>query len=214
MRLQLPSPGPRKEALVELAPLCHTGLEVGADHGIISAHLLASGTCARMIVSDISAASLDKARRLFALHGLKADFRVADGFSGLDTPVDVAVIAGMGSQTAINILACGHGSLGGAALVLQVNTGLPDLRRWLMEHGYCIEAERLVREGRRFYVGLRAVEGAASYTEKELYLGPCLLVERPPLWGKYLTWRRGCLLRMHEGQENRLAWIEEELKAI
>ena len=196
-----------------LVPPCALGAEVGADHGQLSAHLLARGICGRMVVSDISAASLLKARRLFASHGLesRADFRVADGLEALDAPAEAVVIAGMGVRNITGILARGRDRLHGAALVLQTNTGVGDLRAWLMGNGFRIDAERLTREGRRFYIVLRAMEGRAAYGEKELCLGPCLLSERPPLFGEYLAWRRGCLLAAGGGERPEMKWIEEEM---
>ena len=199
---------------MELVPPCAIAAEIGADHGIISAHLLSRGTCGRMVVSDISAASLLKARRLFASHGLKgrADFRVADGLEALDAPVEAVVIAGMGVRTITGILARGRGRLHGAALVLQTNTGVAGLRAWLAGNGFRVDAERLSREGRRFYIAMRATEGYAAYSEKELYLGPCLIKERPPLLREYLAWRRGCLLAARGGEHPAMKWIEEEME--
>jgi len=211
--LVLPAPGPRKEALIGLVPPCALAAEIGADHGIISAFLLSQGICGRMVVSDISAASLQKARRLFAPRGLetRADFRVADGLLALDAPVEAIIIAGMGEKTIKEILRKGMDRLHGAALVLQSNTGVPGLRRWLAANGFRIDAERVVKEGRRYYIAMRAVEGRAVYSEKELCLGPCLLGERPPLLREYLAWRRGCLLRARGGDQPAVKWLEEEM---
>lgn len=213
--LPLPSPGPRKEAICALVPPCALGAEIGADHGIISAHLLRAGICRRMVVADISAASLAKARRLFALHGLeaRADFRVADGLDALDTPVDAIVIAGMGAQTMQRMLAAGAARIGDAALVIQANQDPPGMRRWLAQRGYRIDAERLAREDRRYYIVVRAYRGEAAYTDRELLLGPCLLRERPPMYADYLRWRRDCLQAMRGvDMRQNIQWIEEALR--
>ena len=211
----LPAPGARKAAILALTPVCARGAEIGADHGITSAHLLQSGRCGTMIVSDISAASLDKARRPFALHGLegRAVFRVADGLRALDGPVGAVVIAGMGAQRIAQILSGCTPALAGAAFILQPIPDPPFLRRWLMENGFRLEAERLAREGRRYYIVLRAARGRAAYTPKELLLGPLLLRERPPLWREYLCWRRNCLLAGREAGDA-VGWIKEELDAL
>lgn len=211
----LPLPGPRKDAILALTPHCRLAAEIGADHGITSAHLLQGGQCGRLIVADISAASLGKAQRLFALHGLSgsADFRVADGLDALDGPVDAIIIAGMGAATICRMLDRSRGKVGDAALILQPNPDPPSMRTWLAQNGYTIEAERLAIEGRRYYIILRARAGGRAYTPKELLLGPCLLRERPEGWQAYLAWRRGCLAAMRgEDTQQAIAWIEEEME--
>lgn len=212
--LLLPALGARKEAIVALVPRCRVACEVGADHGITSAALLRQGIAERMIVTDISAASLGKAERLFAMHGLgsQADFRVGDGLAVLDGPVDAIVVAGMGAQTIEKVLRAGRDKIGDAALVLQANLDVQRLRRYLMEAGFVIEAERLAREGGRFYVVLRARAGQAACSEKELLLGPCLLAERPEDFEAYVRWRIGCAREVRgDAQAEAIAMMEEAL---
>ena len=147
-------------------------------------------------------ASLAKAQALLALHELadRADFCVADGLNALRgrPNVQCAVMCGMG------------GRLNGAALVLSSHTDIPLVRQTLLQIGYAITAERIVRAKGRFYVLMRAEPGNAHYTERELYLGPALLVNPPPLWQDYLRWREG-VVACEAGHERQLAWIREEL---
>ncbi len=212
--MPLPPLGPRKAAIIALTPPCAVGAEIGADHGITSAHLVEGGICGRMIVSDISAASLDKARRLFSLHGIgdRAEFIVADGLEALTKPVGAIVIAGMGAETIVGMLERGKERVGEAALVLQSNTRLPVLRRWLMENGFRLDAERLVFEEGRFYIIIRAVIGRVAYSDKELFLGPCLLRERPALLADYLTFLEAYMRRRLRADISReMEWIGEEM---
>lgn len=217
MTLPLPAPGPRKQAICAMVPPCPLAAEIGADHGIISAHLLRQGVCAHMLVADISAPSLAKAQRLFALHGLcaRATFRVADGLAALDKPVDAIVIAGMGARTVQRMLRGGAAHVGQAALIVQVNQDVAGMRRWLAQNGYQIDAEALVRDDGRYYVILRAARGRAHYTDRELLLGPILCRTRPPLYAPYLRWRQACLRVMRdEGSRAALTIIEEELSCL
>lgn len=212
--LQLPALGARKEAILSLTPACTWGAEIGADHGITAAHLVRSGTCQHMIVSDISAASLLKAERLFAFHGItdRAMFVVADGLGAIRRPADAIIIAGMGAQTILRILQTDTDRIGNAALILQANADTPLLRTWLAASGFAIEEERLVLDKGRYYVILRAATGPCAYTPKECYLGPCLLAREDPLWQGYLAWRHGCLQAMRgEDVRMQLQWIEEEM---
>lgn len=213
----LPLLGPRKEALLSLTPRCGIAAEIGADHGITAAHLVQSGVAKRLVVTDISAASLEKAKRRFALHGLsdRADFRVADGLDALEEPVEAVLLAGLGTRTLCAILERGKDRIGDAALILQPQQSPFQLREWLMQNGFRVDAERIALEEGRYYVVLRARRAKTLYTQRELLLGPCLLRDRPPLYAAYLRWRRGCLLAVR-GEDTRqaVAWIEEVLAAL
>ena len=92
----------RLSAVAGLFPVCKYGVDIGADHGRLACWLLGQGICQRMIISDISPDSLNKARRLLARHGLhnRADFVVADGLAAVTKRVDTVVIAGIGGDLA------------------------------------------------------------------------------------------------------------------
>lgn len=210
----LPLPGMRLEAILSLIRPTNTIAEIGADHGILSAHIVRRGLCRSIIVADISAASLEKAMRLFSLHGLcdAASFRVADGLRALREPVDIILIAGMGAETIVSILDHGTDALKGAEIIVQANGKQHLLRRWLCDNGYRIENERLALEKRRFYVVIHGVPGEARYSEKEIYLGPCLMRERPVFWLEYLVWRKKCLAASkNTDNAGIMQWIDEEL---
>ena len=191
---QLKKLGPRKEAIVALVPSCERAAEIGADHGLISAGILAAGRCREMLVCDISAASLQKARRLFVSLGWEARvrFAVADGLDAVEEGVGAIVVAGMGQQTMTEILDRGQERIGGAPLVLQANTRVAALRAWLCAHGFLIEAESLVLEEGRYYVVLRAGRGDEPLNEGQMLLGPRLLEQWPPLFEAYLRHQLAC----------------------
>lgn len=207
--------GPRKDAIIALVPQCARGAEIGADHGQISAGILQAGRCKQMLVCDISAASLRKARRLFASLGWEeqAAFAEADGLEAIETPVDAIVIAGMGAKTMTGILERGLDRIGDAALVLQANPGPEDLRAWLCAHGFRIEAETLVYDEGRYYIALRAVKGAEPLTERQTLLGPRLLENRTPLFESYLQHKLDCArVGLSDRQKQRAEMIEQTLK--
>lgn len=167
-----------------------------------------------MIVSDISADSLHKARHLFEMHGLieRTDIRVADGFSALreGEKVTCAALCGIGGQLMARLLKHADLAVLPEALVLSANTDIPLVRKTLSDIGYHIAQERIVCAKRRFYIVLRAERGDVIYTDKEQYLGPVLLRERPALWESYLKWREG-VVACEVGHEQQLEWIREAL---
>ena len=210
--MRYPALDARLQAAADLFTACDTGADIGADHGRLSCYLLHTNRCHRMVVADISADSLSKAQRLLTIHGLddRAEFRVADGLSALDEPVGCIAICGMGGRLMGEILKRGQKALQDADLVLSCHTEIPLLRTILMELGYHIDMERLVRAKNRFYIVIKALPGAIRYTEKEIYLGPVLIQGTEVLWQEYLRWRAS-VVRCEQGNDQQLSWIMEEL---
>ena len=210
--MRYPALDARLQAAADLFTACDTGADIGADHGRLSCYLLHTERCRRMIVADISADSLQKAKRLLSLHSLhdRAVFRVADGLDALEERAECVAICGMGGRAMGEILRRGRDRLCGADLVLSCHTEIPLLRATLCEICYHIETERLVRAKNRFYIIMKALPGAAQYTAKELYLGPVLLQGKEPLWLEYLQWRAG-VVGYEVGNGRYLEWIKEEL---
>lgn len=174
---------PRLSMIAEMVGRCNACADIGCDHGRLGASLLQHGWVERMVLADISNPSLDKARALIRLLGLEARtrFLVCDGVDALGTPVDAAVIAGMGGTTIAGIVERGRARLGNARLILQANVAQPELRARLSAAGYALTDERIVRDGRRLYVLMEARPGKSEYDFREKLVGPVLLKERPAL---------------------------------
>ena len=182
---------PRLSMIARLVGHCDCCADIGCDHGRLGAFLLQSGQCERVLFADVSEPSLGKARTLVDNLGLseRAIFRAGDGLDVIDEPVQAVIVAGMGGTTIADILRRGRERLKGATLVLQPNVALVQLREALPECGYAIDDERVVRDGRRHYVVIRAVPGRAQYTRREAIVGPVLLERMPPELEGYAAFR-------------------------
>lgn len=193
--MTLPQLDPRLHAALELMGHCPIAADIGADHGLLSLHLIHSGAAQKVMVSDISPIALAGAKSLLSQWGLtdQVQFHVADGLSYLTEKVDAIAVLGMGGDTLIHILNQGATALQGASLVLSPQTNLMETRQFLSTIDYAIQDERLVRAGRRLYIVMRATPGYAQITEKQALLGPFLLKNHPPLFHDYLAWRRDVL---------------------
>ncbi|MBQ8952995.1 MAG: SAM-dependent methyltransferase [Clostridia bacterium] len=208
----------RLSMLAALTPACPVAADIGADHGFLGAWLLESGKCERVQFLDISEKSLKKASRLIRGSGLtdRAVFSVGDGAEALTEPAGAVIIAGMGAATIEGILERGQARLGDATLVLQPNINVEHLRRGLVRLGYEILDEELARAGGRWYVGILAGRGSASYTDKELLAGPVLLRKRHPALGGYVQFRLRVQRKAYEGavrsDEARARELYDEIK--
>lgn len=182
---------PRLSMIARLVGRCEVCADIGCDHGRLGAFLLQHNQCARVVLTDISAPSLSKARGLVENLGLeeRVEFAVGSGALALNGPVDCAVIAGMGGATISQIVREGRERLGNARLVLQPNVAAPQLRRALCERDYEIYDERVAQDGRRNYVIICARPGQAVYDFKQLIVGPVLLDRRPEELTPYAQFR-------------------------
>ena len=148
-----------------------TMADIGTDHGFLPLYLYETGRCPRVIMTDISMYSLEKAREntkryyehtstLFkensdpsSGHGDHEDniiFRVGDGISVLDNgEVDVVVMAGIGGNLICDILKDDpEKSRSFSKYVLQPRRHAGILRHFLLNNGFIITGENLVREGK------------------------------------------------------------------
>ena len=203
--------------------------DVGCDHGYLTAALLERCPALRVQASDVSGPSLEKARRLLASLGLegRASLREADGLSALEGPVCAVVIAGMGAQTILGILRAGRERLGGAAVIVQANTDLPELRAGLADMGLRIGREVFCEAAGRRYVTLLARVGEpCALTERDALLGAAAGGVKDEGQRGYFVWQRSVRVReleqlapldtdraqeriRHSGRE--LTWIAEAL---
>ena len=137
--------------------------DVGTDHALLPAALVAEGRCSHAIASDIRRGPVAAATRTVQEAGLtqEVEVRLGDGLSTvLPEEADDIVIAGMGGETIAAILEAApwvqHPRY---RLVLQPMTRAERLRRYLFETGFSIEQETVITDGRHCYTVL-----CVSYT--------------------------------------------------
>jgi tRNA (adenine22-N1)-methyltransferase len=137
--------------------------------------------------------------------------RLADGLAAIK-PADAITaisVCGMGGETIRDILDSGQAYLSGRErLILQPNGGEQPLRHWLMQNGYTILSEELLREN-RFYYEIIVAERATpvSYSAEQLYFGPVQMQARSPLF--LAKWQR--MLRQ---KQKTLASFERARQAV
>ncbi|MDD2647967.1 MAG: class I SAM-dependent methyltransferase [Eubacteriales bacterium] len=169
---------------------CKYAADIGSDHGYLSLFLLESNPNMRMVVSDISAESLLKARVNLKNVSDRAEFIVADGLNAIEKPVECAAICGMGGELIARIMESGAERLSGAALVLSPNTEPELVREAVCRIGYHIEDEKVACAAGRLYVIIYAKKGAEECAERDIYIGTKLQLNCDELTRRYYSWRR------------------------
>jgi tRNA (adenine22-N1)-methyltransferase len=183
---------PRLQAVAELVKPGLKLADIGTDHAYLPIYLIQQGKSPLAVAIDVHRGPYESALKQVALQGLEDKITVILG-NGLEPlqpgQVDVVVLAGMGSATMIEILeAKPELVLKLQQLVLQPMVGVGQMRKWLVENGWAINNEILVKDDGFIYTVLSALPGEQSISDwLTLELGPILLKEKPPLLKDYIS---------------------------
>ncbi|HML37517.1 MAG TPA: class I SAM-dependent methyltransferase [Bacillota bacterium] len=161
--------------------------DIGTDHGFLPVALWESEKSPRVILSDINAGPLEKAKANIDKHfpGKEFDLRIGSGIRTLKpAEVDVIVIAGMGGLLIADILGDDlEKSKTYPKLILQPRNAQDKLRGWLLENGFTIRDEALVRERKYLCEIIVAMPypSVERFSDIDLEISPILFEKKDPL---------------------------------
>lgn len=171
--------------------------DIGCDHGFVSIYLIEKGICPKVIAMDVNEGPLLRAREHIEERGLTEyiDIRLSDGMEKLQMQeADSILIAGMGGRMIIKILSDYMDKAKALKeVILQPQSELHLVRRFLSEQGFHIVKEDMTEENGKYYPAIKAVwkEGkSAILQEKEEWFGPCLLKDKNSVLLEYLQRER------------------------
>jgi tRNA (adenine22-N1)-methyltransferase len=202
---------------------------------MLARRLVGAGRARHCIATERTAERAARIRGFPAGHSLapRLEIRHGEGLRPIlaRDAVEVFVLAGLGARAIRRILEEGPAAVaGGRRLVLQPQTEVPALRRWLVARGFAITAERAALERRRLYLVLLAEPRPDPEPrphpllsrDELLEAGPCLIRSGDPLVGDF--WRRerarlAAVVAVAAGRararaEARLALAERALAAV
>ncbi len=165
--------------------------DIGTDHGYVPIYLVESGIASKVIALDVNQGPLNRARMHIVGHGLgdRIETRLSDGLAMIRPgEVDTVIASGMGGPLTIRILQEGKEVADQLnALILQPQSEICRVRRFLTENGYRIEQEDMVLEDGKYYPVMRVVHGTKEpYEEWEYLYGKRLLEARHPVLLEFL----------------------------
>lgn len=180
--------------LQAVADLLSEGLcvaDIGTDHGYIPIYLITSKKSSKVIAMDINEGPLLRAKEHIAEHGLEQhiETRLSDGVTALQAgECDAVIIAGMGGALAVKIMEAGEQLFRSLKeFVLQPQSELEKVRRYLCEQGYHIIAEDMVLEDGKFYPMMKVINAHTSCCNiMELRYGKFLLEQKHPILRHFL----------------------------
>ncbi|WLH82967.1 tRNA (adenine(22)-N(1))-methyltransferase TrmK [Pseudomonas sp. FP2338] len=195
--------------------------DIGSDHGYLPVALMRRGVITAAVAGEVATTPFHAAQRTVRDNGLEQHIsvRLADGLAAIEAGDGITAISvcGMGGETICDILDNGKMHLSGQErLILQPNGGEQPLRQWLMDNGYRILCEELLRENRFYYeiiVAERA--GPVAYTDEQLYFGPLQMQARSPeflaKWQRMLRQKHKTLASFEQARQ---AVPEQKLQEI
>ena len=199
-------------------------IDIGTDHGLVPLYLAKNGISKEILATDISEKSLDKLRSALTPElETKISTKVSDGFKGIaEDENQVAVIAGMGANTIIDII---DQSLDFAHnldyMILASNINTEKLRVYLIDNGFEIINDFLTYDNGKYYDIIKAKFGnGKNLSIGEIYYGKDNIVDKSDLLKEKLnidykknTSFKKAILENSKDRKN-LDRIEEKLHAI
>lgn len=165
--------------------------DVGTDHAYIPLLLLRHGYEGNLIATDINEGPLNKARQNICADDAEGriELYLCDGLE-LCPPelVDDIIIAGMGGDVICSILDRAEWCLReDIQLILQPITKPEILRYWLINNGFSISEDCLVKENGTIYQIITAQPGSGcAYSDAELFTGRFDILKEDPLFKEHI----------------------------
>ena len=178
---------PRLQLLADWVPQGARLADVGTDHAYLPVWLSLHRRVSCAIASDLRKGPLERARLTGRTYGAEnIEYRLCNGPAEIrGEEVDTIAIAGMGGETIASILSAAPWTKdGNHTLLLQPMTRSAQLRQFLMENGYTITREALVRDRGTIYPVMEVKAGQMDLTLGQLHGGAKLLQD--PLGERYI----------------------------
>lgn len=185
------------DRLLKIASLVTEGkrvADIGTDHGYIPVYLLNEGKIPFAVLADINKGPLENARKEVRHNNLldKVDLRLGSGIEVLKKDeVDEVIIAGMGGILISEILEANLDvSQSVDKLILQPMQAQDELRRYLLNNGFEIVDEVLVKEDFRIYeIFIAKYTGKNTEVEDEIFyeVGKKLIKNKDELLKEFIN---------------------------
>ena len=187
--------------VAELVPKGSRLADVGTDHGYVPIWLLERGDIPSAIAMDVNRGPLLRARENRDKYGYQEvmELRLSNGLEKLRPgEADTVLIAGMGGPLMIQILEEGReNSRGVSTWVLQPQSEIPSVRRYLMTHGFNIVDEIMLMDEGKYYMAMKALPGKAEpWDDVEYLFGKHLLERRHPVLKAFLEKEKRIYLKI------------------
>lgn len=158
--------------------------DVGTDHGYIPIALILENKIPSAIAMDVNRGPLGRAEEHIRTYGLDTyiETRLSDGLHELkEGEADTVLIAGMGGALTARILSEGIHCLDSVKeLVLQPQSEIHLVRKWLCQNGFRIVEEDIILDDGKYYPLMKAVHGQAEVPDEAFLFHGDVRIQRSP----------------------------------
>lgn len=210
----------RMQAVADLVTPGLRVADVGCDHAYVSIYLVEQGITSKCLAMDVNKGPLERAQENIRAHGLedRIETRLGSGLEpALPGEVDAVLMAGMGGILMRDLLQTSREvSHSLQEWVLQPQSDIDLVRRYIRESGFRIVEENMVEEDGKYYPMFRAVPEpdaaeADFLPEAELTAEELLWQQVYDLYGKLLLTGRHPVLKefLEQGKEHYAAILHQ-----
>ena len=197
----------RLEAISDFVDETDRLIDIGCDHAILDIYLCRKYKDMFIIASDIHEGALNQAKSNIEKHSLtkRIDTRLGDGLTIVNpSEFDTIVISGMGFHNIKKILLNKPKMIHYPKIIIQCNTDVVKLRKFVIKLGYKITREKLVMDNDIIYTVIEFKQGKEKYNYDQIYFGPRILENKDDLFNEYYSKK----LLKYENLLLQLPWYE------
>ncbi len=151
-----------------------TVADIGTDHGYVPIYLYQEGAIKSAVACDINKEPIRRAQKNINMYRLSnvIETRLGAGLEPLKMgEAETIIIAGMGGMLMIGIMDESRAkTLAAKELVLQPQTDIDRVRKYIHSIGFRIDDEKMLKEDGIYYTVIRAVHGEEKYENEADYI--------------------------------------------
>ena len=178
----------RLKTIEELVETDKIVADIGTDHALLPVELVKSGKIKKAYAVDNKSGPYLRAQQYIQLSGCEGSIEamLTDGLTNVPDEANCWIIAGMGYDTASMILDQRNDVNIGQQLIVQVNHGVNNMRKYLMNNKWQIIDERIVFDV-HYYQIIKAVKTKFMFRLKpqDIEFGPLLRKEKNTVFTAY-----------------------------
>ncbi|MCR5835913.1 MAG: class I SAM-dependent methyltransferase [Lachnospiraceae bacterium] len=172
--------------------------DIGTDHGYVPIYLIENNKCDRVFAADINKGPLERADAHIRECGLsdKIETVLSDGMVKLQGKnINKVIVAGMGGELICKIIDSSPIIEEIDEMVLSPHSDIYKVRKCILEKGFCIIDERMVKDAGKYYIVIKCIrtdskesfQHGCGYDEFELTYGRMLFENKDEVFFEYLN---------------------------
>lgn len=160
----------RLQTIVDLVPKNSKVIDIGTDHAYVPIYLYLNNVTKNITATDISSNVLKSTYNNLKKYNLEDKIKLilSDGFKNVTDAYDLAIIAGMGTHTIIDILKAKDLP---KTLIISSNNDYPLLREYLNSINYTLSKEMAILDNNKYYLIMYYVYGKENLSKEEILFG-------------------------------------------